>query len=175
MGYHGTPGERVAIHIWDCIAADRKDLNSLMARLKITQSAPRKAAAWLSEKFAEIKVRLDDLHEGSLRRLELWEALSVGIEGKRLLWVSLGSVVDVQSELAVIDLAKQAGSPHQSGWHDHPRGMQFMVVMHLVPQVGGWSRHPDLASLHADFSDYSRTHGDCNTSTSALSPAGSKK
>jgi hypothetical protein len=30
----------------------------------------------------------------------------VGIEGKRLLWVSLGSVVAGNSELAVIDLAK---------------------------------------------------------------------
>jgi hypothetical protein len=104
--YAGQPGERVAIHIRDSIAADRKDLDSLMARLKITQSAPRKAAAWLSEKFAEIKVKLDDLQEGSLRRLELWEALSVGIEGKRLLWVSLGSVVEGKSKLAVVNLAK---------------------------------------------------------------------
>ena len=50
--YAGQPGERVAIHVRDSIAADRKDLDSLMGRLKITQSAPRKAAAWLSEKLA---------------------------------------------------------------------------------------------------------------------------
>ena len=105
--YAGQPGERVAIHVRDSIAADRKDLDSLMARLEITQSAPRKAAAWVFEKFAEIKVKLDDLQEGSLRRLERWEALSVGIEGKRLLWVSLASVVEAQSELAVIDLVKR--------------------------------------------------------------------
>ncbi len=104
--YAGQPGERVAIHLRDAIAADRKDLDSLMARLEITQSAPRKAAAWVSEKFAELKVRVDDLHEGSLRRLELWEALSLGIEGKRLLWASLGSVVEGKSELAVINLAR---------------------------------------------------------------------
>jgi hypothetical protein len=104
--YAGQPGERVATHIRDAIAADRKDLDSLMTRLKITQSAPRKATAWLSEKFAEIKVKLDDVKQGSLRRLELWEALSVGIEGKRLLWVSLGSVVEGNAELGLIDLAK---------------------------------------------------------------------
>jgi hypothetical protein len=103
---YGQPGERVAIHVRDAIAADRKDLDSLMERLKITQSAPRKAAAWLSEKFAEIKVKLDDLQEGSLRRLELWEALSLGIEGKRLLWVSLASILEGKFELAIIDLAK---------------------------------------------------------------------
>jgi hypothetical protein len=104
--YAGQPGERVAIHVRDAIAVDQKELENFMARLKITRSAPRRAAAWLSEKFAEIKVKLDDLQEGSLRRLELWEALSVGIEGKRLLWVSLASILEGKSELAVIDLAK---------------------------------------------------------------------
>jgi hypothetical protein len=133
VGYHGTPGERVAIHISDCIAADRKDLNSLMARLKITQSTPRKAAAWLSEKFAEIKVRLDDLHEGSLRRLELWEVLSAGIEEKRLLWVSLGSVVDVQFELAVIDLVKL-----ERRADERRRDVETMRVKAAKAAFGGW-------------------------------------
>jgi hypothetical protein len=76
--YAGQPAERMAIHIRDSFAAERKDLDSLMAMLKITRNAPRKAGAWLSEEFAEIEVKLDDLQEGSLRRLELWEALSCG-------------------------------------------------------------------------------------------------
>jgi hypothetical protein len=102
----GQPGERISTHLRDAIAADRKDLESLMARLKITQRTPRKAVAWVSEKLAEVKMRVEDLHDGPLRRLELWEALSLGIEGKRLLWRSLASVVDEQSELAAVDLAK---------------------------------------------------------------------
>jgi hypothetical protein len=71
------------------IAADRQALEALMARLQIAQSRTRKVAAWNSEKFTELKLVLDDRKEGALRLLEFWDALSLGIEGKRLLWRTL--------------------------------------------------------------------------------------
>jgi hypothetical protein len=102
----GQPGERVAIHLRDAIAADRKELESLMDRLQIRKSVSKRAVAWISEKFAEFKVHLEDLHDGPLRRLELWEALSLGIEGKRLLWRSLAASPEGGPELGGIDLAR---------------------------------------------------------------------
>jgi hypothetical protein len=88
------------------IAADRQELEALMACLQIAQSRTRKVAAWVTEKFTELKLILDDRHAGALRLLEIWDALSIGIEGKRLLWRSLASALEGRRELAAIDLRK---------------------------------------------------------------------
>jgi hypothetical protein len=88
------------------IAADRQELEALMARLQIARSRIRKVAAWISEKLTELKLLRDDRKGGALRLLEIWDALSLGIEGKRLLWHTLASAVDGRAELAVIDLKK---------------------------------------------------------------------
>ena len=71
------------------IEADRKQLQNLMESAGIEQSSFRKASAWISEKFTELKLRVDDPGQGALRLLESVEVLSLGIEGKRLLWRSL--------------------------------------------------------------------------------------
>ncbi len=71
------------------IAGDRAELESLMARLDISQSRTRKTTAWLGEKLSELKLRMDDPRAGAFRLLEAMEAASIGIEGKRLLWQSL--------------------------------------------------------------------------------------
>jgi hypothetical protein len=50
----------------------------------------RRAAAWTAEKLIEMKIRVDDpSSDGVLRRLELIEALAIGIDGKRALWAAL--------------------------------------------------------------------------------------
>ena len=89
------------------IAADKRELESLMERLRVSQSAPRKAAAWLSVKLAEIKLKLDDRSAGPLWRFEALEALSLGIEGKLCLWRALAIASSVP-ELAGIDYDRLA-------------------------------------------------------------------
>jgi hypothetical protein len=81
------------------IAADRRELEALMATIQVAVSQPRKAAAWFSAKIMELKLRLDDRPDGALRQLEIWEALSLGIEGKRLLWCSLAAAAEIMSDL----------------------------------------------------------------------------
>jgi hypothetical protein len=73
------------------IGEEREKLEVLVKHLGITQSAPRKVAGWLAEKAAQVKLKLDDLADESLRTLEILEALSLGIEGKRLLSRSLAA------------------------------------------------------------------------------------
>src|SRR3954469_8097764 len=68
------------------ILEDRFELEGLMRYLGITTSGPRKAMAWISEKFAEVKLSLDDKAGGSLHELEALEAIALGIDGKRALW-----------------------------------------------------------------------------------------
>lgn len=73
------------------ITADRHELEELMSQHNIPASLPRKAAAWLSEKGIQLKVRLADPGAGALYLLETLDALSVGIEGKRLLWRAISA------------------------------------------------------------------------------------
>jgi hypothetical protein len=102
----GAPAGQFAAELQAEFAADRQELEALMARLQIAQSRTRKVAAWISEKLTELKLLLDDRKGGELRMLEIWDALSLGIEGKRLLWRTLASAVDGRPELSVIDLKK---------------------------------------------------------------------
>lgn len=90
----------------DDIAADRRELESLMGRLGIAVSRPRAIGAWLSEKMARLKMRLDDSASGALHQLEILEAVSVGIEGKRLLWRSLAAAAASVPEVAATELGR---------------------------------------------------------------------
>ncbi len=85
------------------ISADRQELQSIMDRLEIDESRPRKASAWLTEKFTEIKLRLDDPTGGDLRLFESLEVLSLGIEGKRSLWLALSAVAKDSPALRLVD------------------------------------------------------------------------
>ena len=85
------------------IAADRQELETLMERLQIAESRTRKASAWLAEKVTALKLRLDDPSEGDLRLFESLEALSLGIEGKRSLWLALSTAAKDTPALRLVD------------------------------------------------------------------------
>jgi len=86
------------------IDEDEAELRSLADRLGIEQSSIRKAGAWIAEKFAELKLTIDDEANGEFRTYEALEALSLGIEGKRCLWLTLQSVKD--PDLIDLDLKR---------------------------------------------------------------------
>ena len=99
----GTPLAGFAAGLRAEIAADRGELEALMARLGIAASLPRKAVSWLAEKVTEIKLRVDDPRAGALRDLEILDAVSVGIEGKRLLWRALAASARDRPDLGRLD------------------------------------------------------------------------
>jgi hypothetical protein len=101
-----TVAARLVAELRPEIAADAQVLEGLMERLGIRQSRPRQAAAWITEKIAELKVRLDDRTDGSLRLLESLEALALGIEGKHALWDALAFVAAASPALQEIDYAR---------------------------------------------------------------------
>src|SRR5262245_37760811 len=101
-----TPEGQFAAWLRADIAADRQELEALMARLQVAVSRQRKAAAWLAEKLTELKLRLDDPSAGAMRRLEFFEAVSIGIEGKRLLWRSLAAAAAGRPELSGTDYGR---------------------------------------------------------------------
>jgi hypothetical protein len=95
--------EQFFVQLRTDIAEDRHELETLMARLGITESRTRKASAWLTEKVTELKLRLDDPEGGALRLFESLEALSLGIEGKRSLWIALAAAAEDLPSLKILD------------------------------------------------------------------------
>lgn len=76
------------------IASDQRQLQGLMDRLQIVESRPRKVSAWLTEKFIELKLHLDDRARGPLRLLESLEAVGLGIHGKLAMWHALNAAAE---------------------------------------------------------------------------------
>ena len=89
--YADTTIARFFTELREEIAADRRELEGLMGRLHVAESRPRKVSAWLTEKFTELKLRLDDSARGPLRLLESLEVVGLGIHGKLALWRALGA------------------------------------------------------------------------------------
>ncbi|MBV9124424.1 MAG: hypothetical protein JO112_13775 [Planctomycetes bacterium] len=99
----GTPVAHFAAGLHAEIAADRRELEALMTRWGVPMSRPRRAAAWLAEKLTALKLRLDDPAAGPLHLLEVCEGVSVGVEGKRLLWRALAAAAEGSPALAGTD------------------------------------------------------------------------
>jgi len=98
-----------AVESWNRIDAavreDRATLEEIMTRAGVADSTLRKATAWVVEKLAELKVRLEDAGDGHLQRLQLIEALAIGIDGKRALWSLLQTVTASQPAFRGVDFA----------------------------------------------------------------------
>ncbi len=99
----GTGREHFFAKLKAEILIDCDELKAIMSRLQIAESAPRKVAGWLTEKLAELKLRMDSRPGGDLHRLEALEALSLGIAGKLCLWKSLETVTASVTELQEVD------------------------------------------------------------------------
>ncbi|HEU4586976.1 MAG TPA: hypothetical protein VFR95_14575 [Gemmatimonadaceae bacterium] len=85
------------------IAADRQELEALIARLKIDESRTRQAMAWIAGRLSHLKLRVDDPEHGALGWLEAFDALAMGIEGKRALWRALAAAAELEPELVGVD------------------------------------------------------------------------
>jgi hypothetical protein len=85
----GSALESPLIVIRSEIEEDQKVLQALLHGVGGSESRVRQAAAWLSEKLARAKLRIDDGGSGELQLLEALEALALGIQGKVALWRAL--------------------------------------------------------------------------------------
>lgn len=97
--YAGEPVAETAARLIREIHGERQVLDGLAEKVGASISLPRKAASWISEKLVQAKLLYDDPAGGPLGLLESLEALSLGVEGKRLLWRSLRMAADNREEL----------------------------------------------------------------------------
>lgn len=99
----GTPLAAALRELLVAIREDQDVLRRLLARLDVRESQVKKAGAWLAEKAGRLK--LGDTGEAALHRLEMLEALALGIQGKLALWRALQRVADRHPALlAGVDL-----------------------------------------------------------------------
>ena len=99
--YAGQPIADFIAKLRADIEVDIRELEDLMGQLQISESRTRKASAWLTEKFTQLKLRLDDPAHSDLRLFESLEALSLGIEGKRSLWLALSAAAKLSPQLRI--------------------------------------------------------------------------
>lgn len=88
------------------VTEDQQTLQELLQRMGATESRLRKASAWLTEKFGELKLRFHDAKQDGLQQLEALETLGLGILGKLALWNTLETVRDEFAEVRELDLAR---------------------------------------------------------------------
>jgi hypothetical protein len=99
----GTELGKVVAVLHHDIEQDRATLEELMARLEVDRHSVKETAGWLLERLS--RLRLNPVLTGSadLTRLLETEALSLGIEGKRLMWVALKEAAADDERLAATD------------------------------------------------------------------------
>jgi hypothetical protein len=86
------------------IRAAQDELRSVIRRLGYTESSIKKAGAWLAQHAGRLKV--GGSGESDLARFELFEALSLGIQGQCKLWRALQAVAGKHPQLQGVDLAR---------------------------------------------------------------------
>ena len=99
----GKPLERFLRDLRADIGSDQEQLKELMQKLGVSESATRKAGAWIAEKLTRPKI---DLGDGSADEIGVFlgfEALLLGITGKRSLWRALQAASRTVPALARLD------------------------------------------------------------------------
>jgi hypothetical protein len=100
----GTERERLFTSLQSEIEEDQKVLQGLLREVGGKESRVRKVTAWLTEKLAETKLKLDDPGGGELRLLEALETLELGILGKLALWRALRVAADSVPHIRKLNL-----------------------------------------------------------------------
>jgi hypothetical protein len=102
--HRGTDREQLFQSLHTEVEEDQKVLRRVLDQVGGKESRVRKAAAWLTEKIGEAKLRLDDPGSGEFRQLEALETLGLGIQGKLALWRALAASADRIPQVRNLDL-----------------------------------------------------------------------
>lgn len=100
----GTPLGVHCAELANEIEADRTVLAGLIERLGIPRSGVKQAGAAVAEKLSRLRFHPKVTGSPDLTLFMQVEVLSLGIEGKRLLWESLKQVAGAYPEVAATDL-----------------------------------------------------------------------
>ena len=109
--YAGSPDAKFFENLRMQIEEDRATLDDLLSRLRAGESTVANVMSRAGEKVARVKFLLAESGGEDLGRLEALDALSLGIEGKRALWLALAAVAIPKSQTADFEaLARRAAA-----------------------------------------------------------------
>jgi hypothetical protein len=91
------------------IEADRRELETIMGQLGVQANPAKQAVAWAGEKAGRLKLNGELRGTSPLTPFIELEALSLGIEGKRLMWVALAATEPVAREIGEERLERLIG------------------------------------------------------------------
>jgi hypothetical protein len=86
------------------IDEDRQSLLAIMGALQVRVDRLKAAAAWGGEKVGRLKLNGQLRGYSPLSRVVELEALTLGVSGKRLMWIALGELADDHSVLDINEL-----------------------------------------------------------------------
>ena len=104
--YRGKPLEPFFTNLRNEIDADQRTLQDLIKKLGDKESAMRKAGAWVAEKLARMKIRVNDSEKDQIGLLHALEGLLLGITGKGALWRALEAASENVALLRDLDYAR---------------------------------------------------------------------
>lgn len=81
------------------IAQDRDSLRVIMAKLNVSESRAKKAAAWTAERLGRLKLNGRIVRRSPVTSLLELEAMRLGVEGKLAAWLSLRELVPSEPRL----------------------------------------------------------------------------
>ena len=99
----GTPFGTALVAVAGEIKEDKDLLEGLVERLGIGKSPVKQAAGWVFEKFTRLRFNRQLTGSEDLTRLLEVETLSLGIEGKLVLWRALRDAAGLDAELGAAD------------------------------------------------------------------------
>jgi hypothetical protein len=102
----GSDIARFLTGLYGEIEEDQSMLEDIVRMLGIEEKHARKAAAWITEKIARVKLRIDDHGDQELQLLQGLEGLALGIHGKLGLWLALAASLDQLRQLKAVDFGR---------------------------------------------------------------------
>ncbi|MDX6630875.1 MAG: hypothetical protein QOH00_3121 [Gaiellales bacterium] len=100
----GEPEAQTMADVANEIDEDREILLGLMGRLGASKNPVKAATAWVAEKAGRIKFSGVSSQNRALGIFLALETMSLGVEGKRDLWIALRTIATDVPELGTVDL-----------------------------------------------------------------------
>ena len=104
--HQGTPLGTVMAELAEEVEQDRATLQDLMERLGVDRSTLRQAAGAVAERLARLRTGERLTGSPHLSRLLETELLSLGVEGKLLMWKVLAAAAAADARLAATDFGR---------------------------------------------------------------------
>ena len=98
------------------IRADKRTLQELCVTVGTKETMLKRAGGWIAEKTGRLKLSFRSERDAALSLFEGLELLSIGVLGKRALWIALQRMRDAAPALQRMDfegLAARAATQHQ--------------------------------------------------------------